>query len=129
MATLDDVADLAADLPETTETDRHGTRTWGVGGKTFAWERPFSKADIKRFGAAPIPGYPIVAIRVADQTDKEAVLAQGHSGVFTIEHFNGYNAVLIELDKVEAGVLAELVEDGWLALAPPKVVDDWRASR
>lgn len=129
MATLDDVAKLVSDLPESAEADRRGTRTWSVGGKTFAWERLFSKADIKRFGTAPIPKQPIVAFRVADQTDKEAVLAQGHSGVFTIEHFNGFNAVLVELDEVEPNILAELVEDAWLALAPPRVVDGWRTSR
>jgi hypothetical protein len=129
MATLDDVAKLAAELPQSAEADRRGTRTWSVAGKTFAWERLFSKADIKRFGAAPIPSQPIVAFRVADQTDKEAVLAQGHAGVFTIEHFNGFNAVLVELDDVDSKVLAELVEDAWLAMAPPPVVNEWRSTR
>jgi hypothetical protein len=49
VATLDDVARMAAELPEVTEGERHGNRTWFVGGKAFAWDRPFSKADIRRF--------------------------------------------------------------------------------
>lgn len=129
MATLDDVAALALKLPETTESEYRGNRSWGVAGKTFAWERPFSKADIKRFGKARVPAYPVVAIRVADQTDKEAVLAAGHSGVFTIEHFNGFAGILLELDDIEPSVLAELIEDAWLAMAPKALVERWQNQR
>jgi hypothetical protein len=39
MATLDDVARMAAELPEVTEGERYGNRTWLVSGKAFAWDR------------------------------------------------------------------------------------------
>src|SRR5262249_18265258 len=75
MATLDDVALMASELPEATEGERHGNRTWFVGGKAFAWDRPFSKADIRRFGDQTPPDGPILAVRVEDPGEKEAVLA------------------------------------------------------
>ena len=75
MVTVGDVSRMALELPEAVEGERHGTLTWAVGGKTFAWERPFSKADIKRFGAATPPEGPILAVRVEDLGEKEAVLA------------------------------------------------------
>jgi hypothetical protein len=49
VAAFDDVARMAAELPEVTEGERHGNRTWFVGGKAFAWDRPFSKALVRRF--------------------------------------------------------------------------------
>jgi hypothetical protein len=119
MATLDDVARMAAELPEVTEGERHGNRTWFVGGKAFAWDRPFSKADIRRFGDQDPPDGPILAVRVEDLAEKEAVLAANPDGFFTIPHFDGYSAVLIQLPKVTGKALKDAITDGWLACAPP----------
>ncbi|HWG62170.1 MAG TPA: MmcQ/YjbR family DNA-binding protein [Streptosporangiaceae bacterium] len=125
MATIDDVARVASDLPEVTDGERHGTRTWFVGGKAFAWERPFSKADIKRFGDQASPDGPILAVRVEDLGEKEAVLAAHPTAFFTIPHFDGYSAILIQLPKASAEEVREAITDGWLVCAPPGLANEY----
>jgi hypothetical protein len=124
VATIDDVARMAMELPEVTEGERHGNVTWFVSGKGFAWIRPFSKADIKRFGATTPPAGPILAVRTADLADKDAVLSTHSKACFTIPHFDGFAAVLIQLEAVTNKALRDLVVDAWLACAPADQADN-----
>lgn len=125
MATIDDVARIAMELPEVTEGTSFGNRAWSVAGKGFAWERPFSKADIKRFGDETPPEGPILGVRVEDLSEKEAVLAAHPDTCFTIPHFDGYAAVLVRLPVVSEEELRELVTDAWLARAPRKLATEF----
>jgi hypothetical protein len=126
MVSLEVVAELARALPEVTEGERHGNRTWSVAGKGFAWERPFSKADIRRFGDEPPPEGPILAVRVADLSEKEAVLAASDDAFFTIPHFAGYPAVLIQLRRAARRAVKEALIDAWMACAPSAVVRQYQ---
>lgn len=127
MVSVDEVAKLALALPAVTEGERYGNKSWSVGKTTFAWVRPFSKADIKRFGAASPPDGPILAVRVADLGEKEAVLAEQAKGFFTIPHFEGYAAVLIQLRVATRKAVRESILDAWLASAPPVLADEYLA--
>lgn len=123
MATYDDVARLALALHETAEGTSHRGRAWSVAGKNFAWERPFSKADIRRFGDQPVPAGPILGVMVDGLEEKEAVLAEAEPGFFTIPHLDGFPAVLVQLDVVGDAGLRDAVVDAWLAKAPSALAE------
>lgn len=121
MVTLEEVAGWAAALPEVTEGRRYGNRTWEVAGKAFAWEREFSKADRRRFGEEPVPDGPILALVVADLDEKDIVLGAGLRGFFTIPHFDGYAAVLVQLRVAGKRAVRAALADAWSAKAPARL--------
>lgn len=129
MVTFDDAVRMATTLPEVTEGARYGKRTWFVSGRGFAWERPFSKADIKRFGDTPPPTGPILALVTADLEDKDALLAMGTKGFFSIAHFDGVAAVLVQLEVVAKKPLREAIEDAWLACASDDLRREFQTGR
>jgi hypothetical protein len=125
MATYDDVASLAAQLPEVTEGTSWGRRAWKVRGKGFAWERPLSKADLKRLGDEPPPQGPLLGLRTEDLHEKATLLARGRPGFFTIAHFDNYPAVLLQLDVVTLEALDDALVEAWLACAPSQLAEQF----
>lgn len=126
MATLDDVAAMALELPEVVQAERRGLRAWSVRGKVFAWERPFSKADLARYGEEVPPELPVLGLRTDGLVEKEAILADPPPGVFHIPHFDGYAGVLVELGRVGHDDLRDLLLDAWLAMAPAELAERHR---
>jgi len=111
--TLDDVAAIASKLPGVAVGTKWGQRTWMVGDRGFVWERPFSKADLKRFGDETPPSGDIVGVVVANLDAKDALLAIAPRGFFTIPHFNGYPAVLVALRTARVRDVRAAIQDAW----------------
>ena len=70
----------------------------------------------------------LLVIRTASEDDKQA-LVEADGPFFTIDHFRGYNAVLVQLSRLgelTRDELAEVITDAWLATAPKKLVRELR---
>jgi hypothetical protein len=122
VATWDDVARIALALPEATERVSRGSRQWRVKDKLFVWERPLRRSDYEALGDAA-PDGPILGARVEHVGAKEALLANDEGHFFTTPHFDGYPAILVELEKISVEDLDEVVVEAWLARAPPRLVN------
>jgi hypothetical protein len=120
MASWDDVRRLALEMPEATEVVSRGLAQWRVKDKLFVWERPLRKSDLEALGD-DAPEGPILGARVEHLVAKEAVIADDPSVFFTTPHFNGFPAVLVQLEKIGPDDLREVVVEAWLARAPKKL--------
>ena len=128
MATWDDVRRLALALPETSERESRGSAQWRVKDKLFVWERPLRKSDIEALGTAAPEG-PILGARVEHLVAKEALVADASGVYFTTPHFDGYPAILVQLDLISAADLEEVTVEAWLARAPAKLAQAYLAQR
>jgi hypothetical protein len=129
MSDLEDVQRLAATLPDVTEGERYGHTAWAVAGKVFAWERPFTKADIRRFAGDPVPQGPVLALVTDGLEDKEALLQAHPEHLFTIPHLDNYAAVLLHLENADEADLREALEEAWLVHAPADIAETYLEQR
>jgi hypothetical protein len=126
MSDWDDVRRIALALPETTEVESRGLRQWRVKDKLFVWERPLRRSDLEALGGAA-PDGPILGARVEHLVAKEAILADAPSIFFTTPHFDGYPAVLVQLDRIAAAELEEVITEAWLVRAPKRLAEAFLA--
>ncbi|HET8756068.1 MAG TPA: MmcQ/YjbR family DNA-binding protein [Solirubrobacteraceae bacterium] len=120
MPTFDDVRRIALALPETDEHESRGNAHWRVKEKGFVWERPLRRSDLEALGDSA-PDGPILGARVENLMAKEALLAGDGDVYFTTPHFDGYPAVLVQLDHISEEELTEVIVEAWLNRAPPAV--------
>lgn len=67
----------------------------------------------------------LLVIRTANEADKLALVEDASTPFFTIPHFNGFNAVLVQqsrLGELSLAELTEVVTDAWRAVAPKRLV-------
>jgi hypothetical protein len=124
MATWDDVAGVVGELQLTSEPSPH---EWRVGKKLIAWERPLRSSDHDALSARGVepPQGDILAVRVADEGVKFALIAEEPDLYFTTPHFDGYPAVLVRLAAIDERGLRELIVEAWLTQAPKRLVEEF----
>ena len=116
MATQADVRRIALSLPETEETKNHFAFSVRNKGKLkgFVWVWLERIAPKK----ARVPQPKVIAIRVANQFDKDFLLSLDPAKFFTEPHYNGYPAVLVRLPAVTVRELRPLITEAWRCQAP-----------
>ncbi|WP_236560871.1 MmcQ/YjbR family DNA-binding protein [Arthrobacter sp. 8AJ] len=74
----------------------------------------------------------LLVIVVPDDAAKSALVEDPSLPFFTVPHFNGYNAVLVQesrLGEIAHDELAEILVEAWAARAPKKLVKEFFAGR
>lgn len=129
MADWDDVQTFAMAMPEATERcSNQDLRQWRVKDKMFVWERPLLGTELKALGATA-PDGPILGVRVDYLETKDVLIATEPEAFFTTPHLDGYPAILVRLDRIDRERLQDVVIDAWLARAPKRLADAYRAEQ
>jgi hypothetical protein len=116
MATQDDVRRIALALPATAEDP--GYFRFKVEGKAFVWAWR-ERIEPKK---ARVPSNEVIAVRVAHELEKEALIDMDPDVFFTEPHYNGYPAILVRLAPIDLGMLEKILTDGWRIQAPKRLL-------
>jgi len=106
MPTWDEVITIAKALPDVEESTSYRTPSLKVAGKSFARLRTEAEGGL---------------VLMCSQEEKAALLASGDPAFYTTPHYDGYGAILIDLERVDVDQLTELIEESWRTKAPAKL--------
>jgi hypothetical protein len=132
-ATPEDLAEICLGLPEV----EWGT-SWGDVPTYLVKQNPKPRGFVlyrapRHDAVDPTSGEQyddLIVIRTANPADKAALVADERTPFFTIDHFNNYNAVLVQearLGELTRAELAEVITDAWLAVAPKRLAKQFLA--
>lgn len=120
MVTADELRCIALSFPGATTQDGSA---FEVDGKGFAWSYKEKVAGQK----GRVERLDVLAVRVASENEKQALLAADPDTFFTDAHYNGYPAILVRLPLIDAEELSELLNEAWRIRAPKKLVREFDA--
>jgi hypothetical protein len=129
-ATPEDIDAICGSLPETELGITWGDRpTWivprGDKGKGFVLYRKPGRTAID-----PATGQPfedLIVVHTPSEIEKTALVEDPDTPFFTVPHFKGFSAVLVQasrLGELDVEELREILTDAWCAKAPKKLVKE-----
>ncbi len=124
----EDIDEICGALPETELGISWGDRpTWkvprGDKGKGFLLYRAPGPTAIDPDTGEPYDD--LVVVTTPTEVEKNALVADESTPFFTIDHFRGYAAVLVQqsrLGEISRQELVEVITEAWAAKAPKKLV-------
>lgn len=126
-ATIADVHALALAMPHATiVAGSQGKPVYQVGGKSFIFFR-----NPRPDATDPVTGErydDVIVFWVANEADKQSLIADPGSPFFTTAHFDGHPSVLLragDLAALSRTELAEVIADAWLSRASARRAADW----
>ena len=130
-ARAEDIDQICGALPETELGISWGDRpTWkvprGDKGKGFVLYRAPGKTAIDPESGEMYDD--LVVIMTPTEVEKMALVEDASSPFFTIDHFRGFSAVLVQqsrLGEISRDELAEVLTEAWAARAPKKLVREF----
>ncbi|NED98788.1 MmcQ/YjbR family DNA-binding protein [Phytoactinopolyspora halotolerans] len=106
MPTWEDVVSIASALPGVEESTWYRTPSLKVAGRGFVRLRTEAEGGL---------------VLMCDLAEKEALLASGNPAFYTTPHYDGYGAILVDLDRIDLDQLSELIEESWRIKAPARL--------
>jgi hypothetical protein len=93
--------------------------------KGFVWV--WMERVVPKKPRVPNPG--AIAVRVANEGQKNALLSADGKKFFTEPHYEGFPAVLVRLDAVSVADLKVLIAEAWRCQAPAERAQRTKRSR
>ena len=114
MITHADVRKIALSMPDAEERPSYGGRpSWRTKTRMFLWIRDDPEA---------------LVLWVADEAEKEGMIASEPKKFFTTSHYDGHPIVLARLTTVGKKEARELIVESWRQRAPKSAVKAWDAA-
>ncbi len=126
-ARVEDVHRLALAMPHVTvERGSADNPVYQVGGRSFVFFR-----NPRPDAVDPDTGeryHDVIVFWVESEADKQALVQDAASPLFTTPHFSGHPSVLLRASRVgelSRRELQELVQDAWLSQASARRAETW----